>query len=1033
MEFRLSFFALLFFLSCLVYFYWAVLVLRENTEDIKSKTYFALSLSVMVWSFGYGMSHISLDLAMALFWRQFATIGRIFFFALMLHFILLLGPRERKSKAFYHQLLLYLPSLLLVYALVFSPSLSAGQYQLSRVSYGWINKPTITIWNQFYYLYFFFYSFISVFLLIKWKGRVQEARLARQIKYIITAVVGGLALGVLIDFLPSVTLDNPLPQLASLFILLPMGVMYRAARHQQVFFAKIQPQEEMIVSQSQEKRIFQNVALVIVTSGLLIILSDLALSADEKTLALSISLQAALPLIVLGIALILAQRLDKKTSRDNLSVVLVLVSIPLVTLLFLDYHAAVAWALTLMVILGSILFTNPSLLVGATVMGIFTQLLVWFLRPSGYTVINKYNYVARLFIILAAYFIAAYIHSLYVANIKENKRKIRQQKVISRLSLDFVDVSRDNFPGKIEVLVKEMAQLLDLDRAYLLRSDQEGATLTNVHTYLGPSIEASSHSGKKISLEGCLGWQKRLTKEEIISFGDAREIEGLEEKEEEHIARQGVKSLLLAPLTIEGDLKALLVLETINKSKVWSQEEKEVVGILSNLLTRSLIQIEADKKIEYLAYYDSLTGLANRLLFIDRTSQAIELAKRTARCLAVIFVDIDNFKSINDTIGHTLGDELLCQVASRLKNSLRSMDTVARSAGDEFMLLINHIQDLGALEALVDKIMAIFHKPFYLRGQGFLVRVSAGLALYPTDGTDALRLLKNADLAMYEAKESGKNRCVICTDHLKGQVLTNMELSNDLYRALDEEELMVYYQPQIDLASQRMVGMEALLRWKHPTKGLVPPSVFIPIAEKNSLISPIGRWVFRQACLQQKRWQDMGLAPQTMAINLSSVQVIETGMAEEIEKIIQEVGLDPRYIELEITESMALRKKEEVVDIFKRFKDIGVSIAIDDFGTEHSSLSRLKLLPIDRIKIDMQFIQGLDHSEKDRTITKIMIGLAKDLGMNVLAEGVETASQLAFLEEKECDVVQGFFYYRPLASDQMEALLRREKRQEAPG
>ena len=293
----------------------------------------------------------------------------------------------------------------------------------------------------------------------------------------------------------------------------------------------------------------------------------------------------------------------------------------------------------------------------------------------------------------------------------------------------------------------------------------------------------------------------------------------------------------------------------------------------------------------------------------------------------------------------------------------------------------------------------------------------------PLDGEDSESLVKNADTAMYEAKDNGKNQYSLCTPDMKNEVEKNMKLSNDLYRALERNELVVYYQPQVDLPTSKIVGVEALIRWMHPTRGMISPGVFIPIAEGNSLINSIGEWVLKTACIQNKKWQDMGLPHMNMAVNLSPVQMINPKIVENIENIIKETRLDPKYIELEITESVTIQESDYVIDVLNKLKKIGVSIAIDDFGTEYSSLSRLKMLPIDRIKIDMQFVQGIENNEKDKAITMVIINLAKSLGLNVLAEGVETNSQLEFLNQKMCDYVQGYYYYKPMPAEELEKIL----------
>ena len=386
-------------------------------------------------------------------------------------------------------------------------------------------------------------------------------------------------------------------------------------------------------------------------------------------------------------------------------------------------------------------------------------------------------------------------------------------------------------------------------------------------------------------------------------------------------------------------------------------------------------------------------------------------------------MDLDSFKMINDTMGHSRGDEILKRVAQNLTNILRKTDTVARFGGDEFLIMLDNIENEKNISDMGNKIMDTFKRPFIIDEHEFFITGSAGIAVYPGDGEDGETLVKNADIAMYRAKANGKNKYVMCTENMKEEVKKNMTISNHLFRARERGELMVYYQPQINLQTGKIIGLESLLRWNHPTFGMIPPNVFIPLAEKNGSINSIGEWVLRTACNQNKAWQDMGLLYARIAVNLSVIQFNDPLIVEKVDKILKETGLSPKHLELEITESIAVKENKNVVDILDRLKKLGVSISIDDFGTEYSSLSRLKTLPIDRIKIDMQFIHGIEGNEKDQAITKIIINLAKSLNLEVIAEGVETKGQMEFLNQKMCEEAQGYYYYKPMPAEELEEIL----------
>lgn len=452
--------------------------------------------------------------------------------------------------------------------------------------------------------------------------------------------------------------------------------------------------------------------------------------------------------------------------------------------------------------------------------------------------------------------------------------------------------------------------------------------------------------------------------------------------------------------------------------------EYELRKIAEELQQEVAERRKAQEEITYLAYHDHLTGLPNRLHFSEHLNHGIHLAKRTEKLLAILFLDLDGFKMINDSIGHLAGDLLLIEVSKRLKAMLRECDSAARLGGDEFVVMVENIGDVKAIETIAKKILDSFLKPFVLNNQECFITTSIGVAICPPDGKDSETLIKNADIAMYRAKENGKNQYVMCSEVIKNKVLETMKISNHLFRALERGEFEVYYQPQINCSTNLIVGAEALIRWHHPEMGMVLPGEFISIAEQTGLILPIGAWVLRTACTQNKAWQDAGYPGIRIGVNLSIRQFQNHNIVSEVQSILTDTGFDPSYLELEITESIAMREQGYVLEALNMLRKMGIHIAIDDFGTEYSSLSHLKQLPIDRIKIPMPFVHGIDMGSKDKAITTSIIVLAKSLGLGVIAEGVETKTQHEFLTQKMCDEIQGFYHFKPMCSSEFERLLK---------
>ncbi|BCA80775.1 EAL domain-containing protein [Desulfuromonas sp. AOP6] len=440
---------------------------------------------------------------------------------------------------------------------------------------------------------------------------------------------------------------------------------------------------------------------------------------------------------------------------------------------------------------------------------------------------------------------------------------------------------------------------------------------------------------------------------------------------------------------------------------------------------------KAQNQIERLAYYDMLTGLPNRVLLRDRLGQMIAKAGRNRLKLGLIFLDLDQFKAVNDTLGHDSGDHLLRVIAGRLNDCMRKSDTVARLGGDEFILLLDEINNEAVVADVAHKVLDILSQPISLGGREVFTTGSLGIALYPVDGLDAETLLKNADTAMYQAKERGRNNFQFYASEMHEQALEKMLLANDLRRALERNEFFLLYQPQLCLKTGKMTGIEALLRWQHPDLGVISPGQFIPMAEETGLILPIGRWVIETACRQNKAWQEAGFFPLRVAVNLSGKQFREGGLLESIKDVLRETGLPASCLELELTESILMENAGATRHTLKTLKEMGVQLAIDDFGTGYSSLNYLKHFPIDRLKIDKSFVREIDVHPDDAAIAEAIIALAHSLRVKVVAEGVEQRSQLDFLRERQCDEIQGFYFSHPLAAEELESVLMRATHPEA--
>jgi diguanylate cyclase (GGDEF)-like protein len=435
-------------------------------------------------------------------------------------------------------------------------------------------------------------------------------------------------------------------------------------------------------------------------------------------------------------------------------------------------------------------------------------------------------------------------------------------------------------------------------------------------------------------------------------------------------------------------------------------------------------QEQSEQRLEFLATHDPITNLPNRTLFLDLLRQSLAYAQRNQLAVAVLQIDLDHFKVVNDSLGHAVGDQMLRALTTRLQKCCRAGDTLAHLGGDAFAILLPDLNDAQNAATVAQKLQAAVKAPFSLAGQELFTTISIGITVAPLDAEDAEALLQNADLAVYQAKAQGRNTYQFFATEMNTRTLTRLGLEKDLRRALERQEFLLHYQPRIDLTSNRITGMEALVRWQHPERGLVQPLEFIPLAEETGLILPIGEWVLRTACAQNRAWQQAGLPALRVSVNLSACQLRQADLINRIGRILTETGLKPEYLELEITESVLMVDIQSTLQILTAIREKGITLAMDDFGTGYSSLSYLKLFPLDYVKIDRSFVRDMTQNPNDAALVRTIIAMTENLNLHSVAEGVETAEQLAFLRRYGCKVVQGYYFSPPVPAEEFVKLLQ---------
>jgi diguanylate cyclase (GGDEF)-like protein/PAS domain S-box-containing protein len=478
-------------------------------------------------------------------------------------------------------------------------------------------------------------------------------------------------------------------------------------------------------------------------------------------------------------------------------------------------------------------------------------------------------------------------------------------------------------------------------------------------------------------------------------------------------------------LIIRNDGTKRYIEASVTLQKDPSEKPNGFKGVIRDITERKLIE----KELNHIATHDGLTGLPNRLMFSQLLNHAIQSAQRNKKQLAVLFIDLDRFKIINDSLGHEAGDLMLQEIANRFRQALRAVDIVSRFGGDEFVIMTEDVNELSQVATLAQKILATTIKPAMVMGEECRVTASIGISMYPADGRDEHSLMKNADLAMYYAKEEGKNNYQFYSENIQSVANERLSIETNLRRALERNELYLDYQAKLDFRTGVITGVEALLRWNNPYLGSVTPTQLIPVAEETGMIVPIGHWVMKTACAQNVAWQKQGLPPICMAVNLSLRQLTDESFLNDVKTTLKETGMAAELLELEITESMVMHNPARLIGVLKKVKEMGVRLAIDDFGTGYSSLAQIKNFPINTLKVDRSFIRNLPHNSENKAITEAVIVMGKNLSLTVVAEGVETKEEENFLRQQICDEMQGFYFSKPIAADQFADLLRRNHNQ----
>ena len=1017
--------AIIFSVASAIYIFIGIYALYLDPRRKTNILFFAMSLSLSIWSFGFSMSIGAETLSVVLFWRRFAALGFGSLFSIMLHFFITFTNNKTLGcrKIFY--VLLYSPTIVVYLGFTYFPKLNPKQYNMIQTPMGWTNIAVNNIWDIFFIVYYVTYSLASLYLLWNWGRRSHNIKDKKTSRAIIISFLFAMLIGSVIDMLGNIIFSTDVLQLSPILVILPAVVIYYHIRKRRFLSPEDINENAILMSDQIRAKVSSYISAGFVFASMINFVARYFFTDNNGLVPVLLSSGF---FVLIAFAVQLTQRyINYKNIKDIIIATLFSLAIPILTFRYLNTAGATVWALPFVLLIVSILFDNSFFQIIISVSIILTQVVMWILMPEATITIGNASHLVRLGIFLFAIWFARFSSRIFQSKLIENAEQIGLQKITTGISTEFISVNDQNLNEKMTSALDKLGTFLNTDRVYIFIFDDDKSRLICHSQWKSDSVVDNKDIDNQLNVSDYPEFIRRVQIGDTITIPDISISTSFSGDELPRLLGSIDKSFVAMPIIIKSQVYGFFGIDSKTIYKPWPETQLDFFRIISLIFSATFERIQQEQEITELAFYDYITKLPNRFLFKDRVSNMIALSKRTNSIISVIFINLNAFKTINDSIGHDGGDTLIVKLAEQLTKTLRKSDTVARFGGDEFLIMLTNLSSTDVIQKIVHKILHIFDSPFVINEQEFFVTASAGIAVYPYDGKDADTLIKNADIAMYKSKELGKNKYMFCTEDMREEVLFKMRLTNNLFRVLDNQELKLYYQPQVCTKSRRIIGVEALIRWFHPQYGIINPGLFIPLAEQTGLIGSIGGWVLREACRQCKEWHSKGLTDIRIAVNVSLLQLKHPKFVRDVKLILNDTQLDAKYLELELTESAAVSNSDYIINVLYCLKNLGITISIDDFGTEYSSLSRLSTMPIDKIKLDMQFIHSIGNSDKENAIIKSIIDLSHTLGLNVVAEGVETEPQLDFLTEYNSDIIQGFYFYHPLPPDEFEKIYYQNK------
>lgn len=994
--------------------------LSLNFGNKNNRLFFVMCMSLSFWAICYAITGLSESKEIALKMSQFTVFGWGVFYSLILHFIksVSTGKSPNKGELF----CLYAPCVFFVYAFLLAPSASE-QFNISYSKWGYTTSSPSTISNNLFVFYALFYSILSVRELVKWHNRLHHEKTKRLIKFTIFTSVVAIVLASVTDYLLRNFLNVLLPQSTILWLILPILSFFYLLLKSKFIHEDFDKSFDSIIDDKSKETVFRIVGYIYI----LLAHGTFFVHYSNNTILSKYQVSISLVSLFFAFAHIFLTSFTKKQEYQYL-VITVLYSI-IITMFAYIYSESMAMTVWAIFFCYMILVTVFERIIYGFFMSaymIFLQVIMWIHLPEQIPVnFGWSDHFARILIITLFSYLTFYINYAYRKKVKENLLQINAQNVFKNFSNEMQSISIHNANEKIGSLLAILNEGFDIKRStyiHLNKNDREiferGYTCENNEISYPEGYESTIFALNK-------EWLEEVKQNNIVSFFNIfLEFKNREDRLCRNLKnafeKRGITGFYSLPILYGSKLRGIGVFEFS-----FSEENKllhSYLEILKTLTSEALDRLDSQRALFKRANFDSVTGLRNKDYFLEEVDEILESEKEQS-CF-MLYIDIDNFNSINDTFGHSTGDEVLKNAAELFNKEGPEEKLLTRFTNDEFAVFFYGACNPDTVTMYCVRTIELFKKGINISGNNFRMNIFIGISSLPKDGTQSNDLLKNAALAMNSSKKLGYIKYHFCDETDKRKTFLNSIYTDRLYSALDNGEFKLAYQPQVDTFSENIIGVEALLRWESEEFGFVPPFKFIPILEHTGLIISVGEWIIEECIREQKRMEEAGFGKIRFSINLSAAQFMDTTLIQTIYELKEKYRVDPEFLEFEITESVAINNSDFVLDSFNSIKDLGFTIAIDDFGTGFSSLNSLQNLPIDRLKIDKSFIDGIGMNDKRESIVNLVIELAKILNLHSIAEGVEDETQLNYLRQHGCEETQGYYYAKPMFPEELRNFLK---------